>query len=59
MKNLLLITVYISLFFQFIIGVTTFAGAFFKVEEKDLILKDILNIETFVQFIELIFYLYL
>ena len=59
MKNLLLITVYISLFFQFIIGITTFAGAFFKVNEKDIILKDILNIETFVQFIELIFYLYL
>ena len=58
-KQLLDITVKISLIIQFITFIITLLGIFIKIKSKDNILIDILSIETIVQFIEFIFYSYL
>jgi hypothetical protein len=57
-KNLLL-TVKISIIVQVITGLLTLAGIFIKVNEENKILNHILIIETVVQAIEFIFYIYL
>ena len=50
---------YISLAVQFITGAIETDGLFINIKKEDLILRDILTIELFVQTIEFIFYLYL
>jgi|TARA_Y100000992_G_scaffold193722_1_gene131631 bacteriorhodopsin len=58
-KELLLLTVKISLIIQFITGFITFGGVFIKLKEEDKILRDILLIETIVQLIEGLWYIYI
>ena len=50
---------YVSLAVQFITGAIETDGLFINIKKEDLILRDILTIELFVQTIEFIFYLYL
>jgi len=58
-KKLILQTVYVSLFFQIIIGIISAGGLFIELKPKDYILRDVLLIETIVQIIEAIFYVYI
>lgn len=58
-KKLLLLTVKLSIFIQIITGIIQINGLFFPLNEKDLILRDILWIETISQIIEFIFYIYI
>lgn len=58
-KNLLLLTVQISLIVQLLTGLVSAGGIFVKLEDKDLILHDVLLIETIVQLIEGLFYVYI
>lgn len=58
-KNLLLLTVKLSIFIQIITGIIQINGLFFPLNEKDLILRDILWIESISQIIEFIFYIYI
>jgi len=51
------ITIYISILIQFISGLIGLDGFTYKLNKKDEILKDILKLETGVQFLELIFYI--
>lgn len=48
----------LSVIVQLVIGIITTRGVFLNVDEKHKILNQILGIETVVQFVELIFYLY-
>jgi bacteriorhodopsin len=50
---------YVSLAVQFITGAVETEGLLIDIKKEDLILRDILTIELFVQTIEFIFYLYL
>ena len=50
---------YYSLFVQFIIGIICLGGIFLKVDNNDKILNEILILETVVQGIEFIFYIWL
>lgn len=52
-------TTNLSILIQIITGIITLNGLNIKVEKKDIILIDILKLETIVQFIELIFYLWM
>ena len=58
-KELLLLTVRISLVIQIISGIISSFGIFIKLDPKDYILRDILIIETLVQIVEAIFYVYI
>ena len=58
-KDLLLLTVKISLIVQLLTGLVSAGGIFVKLEDKDLILHDVLLIETIVQLIEGLFYVYI
>ena len=58
-KDLLLLTVQISLIVQLLTGLVSAGGIFVKLEDKDLILHDVLLIETIVQLIEGLFYVYI
>ena len=49
----------ISLFFQFLVGTIDYIAINLKVNSKDEFLKDLLNVEIFVQSIEFIFYTWL
>lgn len=49
----------LSIFVQLIIGVISIHGLTVKLPDDDIILKEILMMETVVQFIELCFYIYL
>lgn len=51
-------TAHLSLYIQFITGIITTHGLFKKLNKQDEILKNILQLETFVQFIEFTFYLW-
>ena len=51
-------TVKYSLILQFISGVISLHGIFIKIPKEHIILTDILKLDTFVQFIELIFYIW-
>jgi hypothetical protein len=51
-------TTQLSLIIQVLIAIITTKGIFFKVDEKHKILTQILTIETIVQYIELVFYIY-
>lgn len=52
-------TAKLSLFIQFVTGVIGIQGLFTKIPEKHRMLKDILTLETIVQFIEFIYYIWL
>jgi len=58
-KDLLLLTVKISLAIQVICGLIGFSGIFIPLQKKDLILRDILIIDTIVQAIEATWYVYI
>ena len=58
-KDLLLLTVKISLVIQVICGLIGFGGIFIPLKKKDMILRDILIIDTVVQAIEAIWYVYI
>ena len=58
-KDLLLLTVQISLIVQLLTGLVSAGGIFVKLDDKDLILHDVLLIETIVQLIEGLFYVYI
>jgi bacteriorhodopsin len=58
-KVLLEKSVFYSLYVQIIAGIISIFGIFIKLKPKDKILNHILLIDTVVQFIEFIFYLYL
>lgn len=55
----LILSSYLSLIVQIITGILGVDGLFYKLNDKDKILKDALKLETLVQLIEFIFYLYL
>jgi len=57
--NLILLTGYISIIIQIFTGIISFSGLFYPLKEKDLILRDTLALETSVQFVEAIFYIYI
>lgn len=57
--NDILFSAYVSLFIQFITGVISVYGIFIPLPFKDIILRDILILETIVQLIEFIFYAWL
>jgi len=57
--NHILLTAYISLFIQFVTGIISLYGIFIPLPFKDTILREILILETMVQFIEFIFYAWL
>jgi bacteriorhodopsin len=58
-KGLVKKTIWFSLIVQIIIGVVSLHGFFVNIPEKDIILKDILGMETVVQFVELFFYIWI
>jgi bacteriorhodopsin len=53
------LTFYISLIVQFITGIVTLGGVFYKLPKQDKILLDILALETVVQLVEGFFYVYI
>lgn len=55
----LTISSYSSLAVQFVTGVISFDGLFLKLKNEDQVLQDVLKLETFVQLVEFIFYIYL
>ena len=58
-RNTILNTAYVSLLVQLIIGILGIHGILIPLEEEDYILKEIIIMETIVQFIELTFYIWL
>ena len=58
-KQLLGFTVKASILVQIITGVITLGAVFFKLAPKDMILHDIILMETIVQFVELAFYIFI
>ena len=58
-NNIIYNTGYISLIIQLITGILGSIGIFIKLNEKDKILTEIIIMETIVQFIEFLFYLWL
>lgn len=59
MRQLIKQSIYVSLIVQILTGIVSIYGIFQKIPEKHKILTDILIMETVVQFIELIFYIWL
>lgn len=57
--NLLNISSYLSLVIQFLTGVYSIKGLTYELDKKDKILQSALKLESIVQLIEFIFYLYL
>ena len=53
--DLVLLTVYFSIFMQFATSIVQFDGIFIKLPEEDAILTDILKMETIVQVLFIIF----
>ena len=58
-KQLLLLTVQVSIIIQILTGIISWAGLFLNIKKGDRILFDVLAIETIVQLVELIFYIYI
>ena len=58
-RTLMELSFYISILIQFITGIVTFGGMFYKLPKQDNVLKDILRLETVVQLVEGIFYIYI
>tara|TARA_B100001059_G_scaffold222127_1_gene245768 strand:- start:1391 stop:2092 length:702 start_codon:yes stop_codon:yes gene_type:complete len=59
MKQSLYTSAYYSLFVQFIIGIICLCGIFLEIDNNDKILNEILILETIVQGIEFVFYIWL
>ena len=57
--DVVLFSTYLSVVMQIISGIVQFDGIFIHLKEKDRILTDILSLETIVQFIEGLFYVWL
>ena len=55
--SIVTITIYLSIIIQLITGLIGLDGFRYKLNEKDTILRDILSLETGVQFLELLFYI--
>ena len=58
-RDLLKMTVYLSIIVQILTGLVSFSGVFVKLNDKDKILTEILGLETVVQIVEGLFYIYL
>ena len=58
-KNLVYKTMYISIIIQILTSLISLHGFFIKLDSTDRILKDILGIETFVQFVETFTYIWI
>jgi bacteriorhodopsin len=58
-KNMLYYSAYISLIVQLLTGAVGSLGLFIKLKPEDKVLSDVLLMETFVQFVEFIFYAWL
>lgn len=58
-KQLLGFTVKASIIVQIVTGIITLGAVFFKLAPKDMILHDIVLMETIVQFVELAFYIFI
>jgi len=58
-KDLLLLTVKISLVIQLLTGVVSSGGIFIKLNDEDKVLHDVLIIESIVQLVEGLFYIYI
>tara|TARA_A100001011_G_scaffold362700_1_gene411985 strand:- start:30 stop:725 length:696 start_codon:yes stop_codon:yes gene_type:complete len=58
-KNLVKKTIWFSLLMQLITGIIPLHAFFIRIPEDDKILTDILGLETIVQFVEMIFYIWL
>ena len=52
-------TMWFSLLVQIITGIVSLHGLFITLPEKDSILTDILGLETLVQFVEMVFYIWI
>jgi len=59
LMDLLTMSSYSSLFIQFVTGLISLHGLNYNLDKKDEILKSALKLETFVQLIEFIFYMFL
>ena len=57
-KKIMIATVYVSLIVQIITGLVQTHGLTFNFDSDDIILRDVLILETIVQFIEASFYIY-
>ena len=58
-KQLLFYSVYFSLWIQLITGMVQIHGILIEIDKGDFVLKEILILETIVQFIEAVFYVYI
>ena len=58
-KDLLLLTVKISLVIQLLTGIVSSGGIFIKLNDEDKVLHDVLIIESIVQLVEGLFYIYI
>ena len=52
-------TIKFSLIVQIVTGIITLSGLFITLDEKHNILKEILGLENLVQFVELVFYIWI
>lgn len=50
-------TTNMSIWVQLITGAVSFQGVLYKLKTEDQVLTDVLKMETFVQFVELMFYI--
>ena len=57
--DVVLYSTYLSVIMQIVSGIVQFDGLFIRLQQKDRILTDILSIETIVQFVEGLFYVWL
>lgn len=58
-RAFLKMTVHISILVQILTGLVSFSGVFIKLNDKDKVLTEILGLETIVQLVEGLFYIYL
>ena len=56
-ENTVKFTVYLSIFMQVLTGILPLPALFLKTNEKDIVVKDVLKLETVVQFVEGLFYI--
>ena len=56
-ENTVKFTVYLSIFMQILTGILPLPALFLKTNENDMVVKDVLKLETVVQFVEGIFYI--
>ena len=56
-ENTVKFTVYLSIFMQILTGILPLPALFLKTNEKDMVVKDVLKLETVVQFVEGLFYI--